>query len=91
MSRHITRAVIDLLATSGGFPGLTRMEIRHALDLPADTEIPARVRESRQGRYGSFDVRCHIHEGQYRYWMPVAERERALKLRNSEADAEAAA
>lgn len=83
----ITRLVIDVLAAHGGYPGLSRMEIRHRLELPADTEITARIREARTPRYGSFDIRCEIDGGEYRYWMPVKERERALNMRNREEEA----
>ena len=79
-NRSITRRILGYLAEHGGLPGKTKGDIREALNLPPDTEITARIRDARKASYGAFDVRCHTVEGEYRYWLPIGERERAKAL-----------
>jgi hypothetical protein len=77
----IALRILELLtADDAGFPGLTRGEIRHRLGLPADQEITARIRELRdRDSYGAFDVRVeHVSGKEFRYWLPVSEKPRAI-------------
>jgi hypothetical protein len=76
--RGIALQILDLLSKTN-FPGLTRGEIRTALDLPEDTEITARVRELRDHvSYGNFDIRKEcISKTVVRYYMLDDERRRA--------------
>ena len=76
-NRSITHRIIAYLAEHGDFPGKSKGDIRSALNLPPDTEVTARIRDARKESYGAFDVRCITHEGQYVYWLPFGERERA--------------
>ena len=75
----IALRILELLA-GVNFPGLTRGEIRARLGLPPDCEVTARVRELRDyASYGKFDVRVeHISKKEFTYWLPPAERRRAL-------------
>lgn len=77
--RHgIALQILGLLAEVN-FPGLTRGEIRNRLNLPADTEITARIRELRDyASYGKFDVRVEkVSQKEFTYWLPPQERTRA--------------
>ena len=76
-NRSITHRIIAYLAEHGDFPGKTRGEIADALNLPPHKECGPRIRDARKESYGSFDIRCHTVNGEYRYWLPIYERERA--------------
>ena len=77
----IALRILALLAEQN-FPGLTRGELRNRLNVPADTEITARIRELRDlASYGLFDVRVeHISKKEFTYWLPPQERERAKRF-----------
>jgi hypothetical protein len=78
--RGTTVQVIRYLAVHGSFPGKTRGEIQAGLNLPAAKEVTARVREARDSEtYGKFHIiRRRESQTEHRYWMPVAERRRAI-------------
>jgi hypothetical protein len=78
--RGIALQILGLLAEKN-FPGLTRGEIRTALELPPDVEITMRVRELRTEMYGAFDVRVEkISKTEFTYWLPPRERARAKAI-----------
>jgi hypothetical protein len=79
--RGLSLQILAILADVQ-FPGLTRGEIRARLQVPADTEITARIRELRDREsYGAFDVRVEkIRAKEFTYYLLPNERRRAKEF-----------